>query len=352
MFDRTIRNNIYQLFISSISRFLTLFLVSFLYCTVAQAREAESSAVMARIGDTVITRSQLDAESDEELWEERQSLYESRVEYLNTMVDKALLNQEARARGISVEQLLELELDQKITPVPDAIVKAINKAYFDDYPDLDDAGIQDIRDTLQREQKTALMQALVEDLRTRYVVEINMPAPVRQYKLYETGTFGIESLGPETAPFTLLFLYDLDCALCGEAIPALKEVMGHYEGRLRTIFRYAYGLPNEDERRADAASLCAGAQGHFIDFHQVLYDMDGDYPEDELLYLARELDLDMAVFKHCIIQNNWEFRDNYPAGSGDIELNISGTPTYFINGLKHTGLLSAGELASLIEREQ
>ena len=173
MLDRTIRNNIYQLFISSISRLLTLFLVGFLYCIVAQAREAESSAVVARIGDTFITRTQLDAENDEELWEDRQSLYESRVEYLNKMADKALLYQEARARGISVEQLLKLELD-----------------------------------------------------------------------------------------------------------------------------------------------------------------------------------LDMAEFKHCIVQNNREFRDNYPAGPGDIELNISGTPTYFINGLKHTGLLSAGELASLIEREQ
>ena len=138
-----------------------------------QARDAEYSAVMARIGDTVITRSQLDAESDDELWEDRQSLYESRVEYLNKMVDKALLNQEARARGISVEQLLELELD-----------------------------------------------------------------------------------------------------------------------------------------------------------------------------------LDMTGFKRCIVQNNREFRNNYPADSGDIELNISGTPTYFINGLKHTGLLSAGEPTSLIERKR
>jgi protein-disulfide isomerase len=65
-----------------------------------------------------------------------------------------------------------------------------------------------------------------------------------------------------------------DCALCGEAIPALKEVMEHYGARLRTLFRYAYRLPNDDGRRAEVASLCAGAQGRFIDFHQVLYNMD------------------------------------------------------------------------------
>jgi len=65
-----------------------------------------------------------------------------------------------------------------------------------------------------------------------------------------------------------------------------------------------------------------------------------------------EFEID-SVFT-CMIQTTARNYHNASPGStsGDIELNISGTPTYFINGLKHTGLLSAGELASLIERER
>jgi Na+/H+ antiporter NhaA len=152
--------------------------------------------------------------------------------------------------------------------------------------------------------------------------------------------------GPrEDALVTLVEYGDFECPYCGQAEPALRELIREY-GELRFVFRH---LPLTDvhphAQLAAEAAEAASSQGKFWEMHDMLMDHQGALGTADLLRYAGEIGLDTARFAADLRRHAGAPRVAEDVDSADLAT-VSGTPTFFVNGIRHYG---AYDLATLKE---
>jgi Na+/H+ antiporter NhaA len=152
--------------------------------------------------------------------------------------------------------------------------------------------------------------------------------------------------GPEEGSLVTLVEYgDFECPYCGQAEPALRELMREY-GELRFVFRH---LPLTDvhphAQLAAEAAEAAALQGKFWEMHDTLMDHQGALSVRDLIGYAREIDLDTDKFAANLRRHEGAYRVAEDVDSADLAT-VSGTPTFFINGNRYHG---AYDLAALKE---
>lgn len=156
-------------------------------------------------------------------------------------------------------------------------------------------------------------------------------------------------LGPETASVTLLEYGDYECPYCGMAYPIVKEVLR----RLRNEVRFAYRhfpliqVHPHAEHAAEAAES-AGRQGKFWQMHDYLFEHQDALDDAHLVQYAMALDLDLFRFEQdmndpAVIEH---IREDILSG---VQSGVSGTPTFFINGVRHDGSFDLDNLLAAIE---
>jgi protein-disulfide isomerase len=151
-------------------------------------------------------------------------------------------------------------------------------------------------------------------------------------------------LGPPDAPATLVEYGDYQCPHCGAAHPVVKAVLRHLGRNVRFAFRHfplaeihPYAL------LAAEAAEAAGAQGKFWEMHDLLFENQDALEDRNLLRYAEALDLDMPRFVAELAEHTWEprVREDFMTG---VRSGVNGTPTFFINGLRHDGPWDAESL--------
>jgi Na+/H+ antiporter NhaA/predicted DsbA family dithiol-disulfide isomerase len=149
----------------------------------------------------------------------------------------------------------------------------------------------------------------------------------------------------EDALVTLVEYGDFECPYCGQAEPAVRELIKEY-GELRFVFRH---LPLTDvhpnAQLAAEASEAADRQGKFWEMHDTLMDHQGALTARDLIGYAAELGLDTDRFRADLRKHAGAYRVAEDIDSADLAT-VSGTPTFFINGRRHYG---AYDLATLQE---
>jgi protein-disulfide isomerase len=154
--------------------------------------------------------------------------------------------------------------------------------------------------------------------------------------------------GPADAPVTLVEYGDFECPYCGQAETVIRELLSEI-GDLRYVWRH---LPLTDVHpQADLAAEAAeaaGAQGRFWEMHERLLSHQDELTLRELVGHAQELGLDIEQFKEFLRR-----RKGAAKVSGDVESadasNVSGTPTFFINGRRHYGVYDLQTLSAEVK---
>ena len=150
--------------------------------------------------------------------------------------------------------------------------------------------------------------------------------------------------GPkENTLITLVEYGDFECPFCGQAEPAVRELIKEY-GELRFVFRH---LPLTDvhphAQLAAEAAEAADRQGKFWEMHDMLMDHQSALTTKDLLKYAADLGLDIAKFGADLRKHYGAARVAEDVDSADLAT-VSGTPTFFINGRRYYG---AYDLAAL-----
>jgi protein-disulfide isomerase len=152
--------------------------------------------------------------------------------------------------------------------------------------------------------------------------------------------------GPSTAPLTLLEYGDYECPYCGAAHPIVKEVERLLEGDLRFAYRH---FPLSEIHRhayqAAEAAEAAGAQGRFWEMHDLLFEHQDRLGTPDLAGHAEALGLDLARFARDLESHAHapRLREDFLSG---VRSGVNGTPTFFINGVRHNG---GYDLPTLVE---
>ena len=154
--------------------------------------------------------------------------------------------------------------------------------------------------------------------------------------------------GPEKAPVTVVEYGDFECPYCGLAEPAVRELLRDF-GDVRYVWRH---LPlNDVHPHAQAAAEAAEAaarQGAFWEMHDLLLDHQDALMARDLLGYARSLGLDMEKFTADVRRHTGAVRVAEDVDSADLS-GVSGTPTFFVNGMRHYGAYDLEGLSKAVK---
>ncbi len=141
--------------------------------------------------------------------------------------------------------------------------------------------------------------------------------------------------GSLTAAVTLVEYGDYECPYCALAYPVVKEIQRQLGPNLCFVFRH-FPVPQLHPHawHAAEAAEAAAVQGKFWHMHQMLFEHQDALDDEHLLHYAAALGLDTERFKWELQNHVFAQRVDEDAESGR-HSRVSGTPTFFINGLRH-----------------
>jgi protein-disulfide isomerase len=154
--------------------------------------------------------------------------------------------------------------------------------------------------------------------------------------------------GPVDAPVTVLEYGDFECPFCGQAEPVLRELLRDF-GDVAYVWRH---LPLNDvhpnAQRAAEAAEAAAEQDAFWEMHDLLLDHQDALGYEDLVGYAGELGLDVERFEHDLRTREGAGRIAEDVDSADLSA-VSGTPTFFVNSLRHYGAYDIATLSAAVK---
>jgi protein-disulfide isomerase len=308
---------------------------------------AAGSAVAARIGDKAITVEEIDQRAASSLMKVRQQEYEVRQQALDALINDDLLDREAKTKGVTKEKLVETEVTAK---APDATQAEIDAYYEQNKARMGGQTKEQIAPqigAMLKSQKSGAIQAdYMKSLRQKYGVKVMLEPPRVQIAVDDDASRG----GPNGAPVTIVEFSDFQCPFCSRAEPVVDEVMKKYGDKVRLVFRdYPLSFHPNAEMAAMGAE-CAEEQGKYWEMHRAMFANQAKLAAADLVETAGGLGIDKDKFKACLDSGKYrpevqkDFHDGQKAG-------VTGTPTFFINGIMIVGARGVDSFSEIIDRE-
>jgi protein-disulfide isomerase len=156
-------------------------------------------------------------------------------------------------------------------------------------------------------------------------------------------------LGDENAPVTLVEYGDYECPHCGHAHPVVKAVRKHFGKQLRFVYRHfpLTQIHPYAEPAAEAAEF-AGANGHFWEMHDAIFESQDRLSVPLLAELAQELGLSADDLAAALGSAKFApaVKSQFMGGARS---GVNGTPTFFINGYRYDGMVEFEDLVEAID---
>ncbi len=159
-------------------------------------------------------------------------------------------------------------------------------------------------------------------------------------------------LGSASAAITVIEYGDFECPVCGrfaaETFPTIRRDFID-TGKVRWVFRhFPLQSVHPHARAAAAAAQCAGEQGQFWEYHDLLFANQDALESADLRGYAGDLSLDLTTFDACTAGSGAAGAVDEDISTG-AALGVSGTPTFFIQGTKVVGFRDAETFAALLD---
>lgn len=155
--------------------------------------------------------------------------------------------------------------------------------------------------------------------------------------------------GPVDALVTLVEYGDYECPHCGAAHAIVKTIMAEVDDAVRFVFRhFPMTTVHPHAELAAEAAEAAGSQRRFWEMHDTLFANQQRLDGPSLLAYASALGLDIDRFDSEVAGHMHlpKISEDFMSG---VRSGVNGTPTFFINGIRHDG---GWDYASLIEALQ
>jgi predicted DsbA family dithiol-disulfide isomerase len=279
-----------------------------------------------------------------ELYKIRRQEYELKLKTLEAEINHRLALAEAEKHGLTEEEWLRREVDAKVPEPTNEEVERVLAARM--FGARGRTNKEAIAEELKEEWRKWAREDYFLHLREQAGVKIFL-APPRIEIAYDPARVR----GNPDAPVTLVEFSDFHCPFCGQAYPTLKNLLAKYSGRLKLVYR---DLPLEEIPPyivdSPEAARCAGEQGMFWEYHDLLFENQERFGEAVFKEFAEQLKLDAEAFGTCL--QSGKFKAAIEADYHDaVRLGATGTPFFFINGMPLGGVRSQQEFEDIIEAE-
>ena len=303
--------------------------------------------VLASVNGVEITLKQVDDSVAARIYPLQQQLYAIRKATLENLVTSKLLESEAAARKVSIDelrrQLTAGEINVTRAQVEEAYTQ--NASFFASMSP--DEARERLRLDLENQARMKYYRVGLEALRKKWAVKLSFPPPQFVTELDD----GVSPVKGAAKPVvTIVEFSDFECPYCSEVQTGLRRVMENYGKEVRLVFKH---LPLEGHRNslpAARAAYCASEQDRFWQFHDALFAASRNLSPAMFEEIATDLGLGMEKFRTCLSSEH-----SRSAIVKDIEtarlFRIESTPSFIVNGKLIKGALSFAEFQKIIERE-
>lgn len=297
----------------------------------AQAKPKEPLAV---VGGQPIYDDDLLPFVQAQVFQLRLQEYEMKSRALENLVNQRLLEREAKRKRIPVESVLEHEADAKVPEPTEAELQAL----YIVQQELLKKPFGEIRAQLRQLLKQAKLRQARQDYYSRLREQAAVSIFLQKPKV-EVAYDPARVRGTPKAPLVILEFSDFQCPYCRAVQPTLKNLLAKYEGLVSLAYR---DLPLRDihpqAQLAAEASRCAGEQGKFWEYHDLLFENQNKLNREGLVEQARALKLDETPFDSCLSSGRYKAQIEQDRQLG-LRAGVSGTPGFIINGNLFTGNL-------------
>ena len=312
----------------------------------ASASGQAPDAVVASVNNIEITQKQVDESVAAQIYPLQQQLYAIRKAALENLITTKILESEAAARRISIDDLRKQltlgEVNVTRAQVEDAYKQ--NASFFATMSP--DEARERLRLDLENQARMKHYRTGLDALRKKWIVTMNMPPPVFVSGLDD----GVSPVKGATNPVvTIVEFSDFECPFCRQVQSVLRQIVESYGRKVRLVFKH---LPLEGHRNslpAARAAYCAAEQDRFWQFHDAVF-AAGNLSPPVFEQIASDLGLSLPKFQECVASER-----SRAAVIKDIEaarrLRIESTPSFVVNGKVVKGALSFADFQRVIEQE-
>lgn len=338
------------------------FLITFFACTVSAMALGQGAFKIMGKSTSVSDLYKEDMASFYELEKKKFELIEriAQSRYL-----EAFWEEKAKKSGKSVAEA-QADYEKKNLKVSDKEVKATIEK-FKDHPSLKKLSNEErekqIRDYLSDRGRRELSSGIVSAGIAKGDLVISYPRPKEpvynvtvteaDHVRYGPSYDDVKPMGckGDACSITIVEYSEFQCPFCVKVLPDVKRVMTEYKGKVRWIVR-DFPLSFHDRARpAAVAAHCAGKQGKFWNMYGELFDNQRNLSDADFSKYAATIGLNKKSFDDCV-KNKAEIEKiidkNMQSG---MEIGVSGTPAFFINGRRLSGALPFSEFQKVIDDE-
>ncbi len=276
-------------------------------------------------------------------------LYEARKGLVDEMISRRLLENEAKAKGKSLDDWFKQDFANSVAEPGEAEVKAFYEEHKGQIPP--GQSYEELKPRLTQAVKQQKMRGnmttMLEELKKKHNVTVALVAP-------DLPRVDVEAKGPARGPagakVTIVEFSDFQCPFCGREAPVIEKLMKEYDGKVKLVFRQFPLDFHPFAEKAAEAGMCAADQDKFWLLHDKMFSNQAKLAVEDLKSYAKELGLDSTKFEKCLDSGEKKaaVAADQKAGS---EAGVNGTPAFFINGVFINGAQPYEQLKETVDRE-
>ena len=145
---------------------------------------------------------------------------------------------------------------------------------------------------------------------------------------------------------------DFECPFCNQELEVIKQLQTRYGNQIFFQFRdFPVVIAHPNAYNAAIAAECAHEQSEekFWQYHDRLFQFQDSLSDDLYISLAQRIGLDEEQFATCLdsAATRAEVEQDYLDG---LDLGVTGTPTFFINGNRVPGAIPLDIFEKVIDQ--
>jgi len=329
-------------------RFAVL-LLGFFLASIGAAQSsapAKNDPPLATVDGQKLTEEDLAPYVQSQLRPLREQEYQIKKKALDNLINQKLVDAEAKKKGLTTEKLYEQEVDAKVPEPTDVELNAIYAVQKDQL----NRPFEEVKAQLQQNLKRAKTQQARQEY-SAHLRDLAKIAILISPPRVQVGFDPARVRGNPKARVMIVEFSDYQCPFCGQVESTLKSVLAKHEDTVALAFR---DMPivqiHPLAQGAAEASRCAGEQGKFWEYHDLLFGDQGSLDRNGLIVKAAKLQLDAKKFEACISSEKFKaqvLQDNQDG----LRAGVSGTPGFFINGIFVSGAQPEAAFDKIIDEQ-
>ncbi len=290
----------------------------------------DSSLVVAEIKEDKIVLSDITKGSEKEFYEAEKKLYELKMGNLRKILITKLVALDPRSKGMEDIDYIT----SYVAPIPDISEKQIQEFIKSrKIPE------KNVNKNLKKRVSDYLIDLAVaekvdvwfDNQIVKHKIKINLKEPEEPF--YKVSIGSAPYFGGKNAKVTIIEYSDFECPYCSKAAEVVQQLRKKYGKKIKFAYKqFPLGF-HPNAQKAAEASLCANEQDvkYFWKMHDFLFVSTKNLKQGVIKDYAKKMGLNMKKFSACLKSNQMADRVKQEMQEA-MELGVSSTPAFFVNG--------------------